>query len=173
MNLSAEDIAWFVLTGAVLVLMLLSPFLLRAMRRRGDGTPDSAGADYLALTGSSLQDMVERGLLTPEEADAVKRKSRERMKAELEERMRAESASKIPPGGPPRPDPVQAAVAEARRAKAAPGGVPSVPPAEEPKRPRLPDRLRPLVGKAPHELEELRQAGFITEDDIAMLRERS
>ena len=173
MNLDSEDIGWFVLTGAVLLLLLMSPFLHRALKRRDGAGSDAAGADYLALTGGSLESMVERGLLSPEEAEVVRRKSRERMKAELEQKLRAEAQSKFPPGAVPRLDPVQMAVAEARRAKPAPGSVPDESPAEEPKRPRLPERLRPLAGKPGHELEELRQAEFLSDDDIAMLKERA
>ncbi len=173
MNLGSEDIGWFVLTGAVLLLLLMSPFLHRAMRRRGGAGSDAAGADYLPLTGGSLESMVERGLLSPEEAEVVRRKSRERMKAELERKLLAEAQSKLPPGAGPRPDPVQAAIAEARRAKPAPGSMPDASPAEERRGPRLPERLRPLVGKPAHEIEELRQAGFLSDGDVAMLREKS
>ena len=135
------------------------------------------GASIPMFTLKNLDEMVKKGLLTAEEAERVRARTREKAKQAIAEQLAAEKAkaSAAPAQAPTPMDPIMAAIAQAKaEAPAAPkpAPVPKAPPPEVPTRPHVPDRLLPLLGKSDAELEDLSNAGFLSEEDAALLRAR-
>lgn len=106
------------------------------------------------------------------EAERLEQEARRR----AEEKQREASAAE--PAAAPSPDPAPSAAppsppAEERKepapARPEPSPVPSKPPVENAHADSLPAHLQPMIEKPTGELEDLRNAGFLNEDDFARI----
>ncbi len=178
MNFTPEDYAWLLVGGALAALAVMAPFIHRIWRQAQDRERMSDfGASIPMFSVKNLDEMVKKGLLTPEEAERVRARTREKAKRAIEEQLAAEKAksSASPNASGPTPlDPIMAAIAQAKAEGVAPpkpAPVPKAPPEEVPVKPSVPDRLVPLLSKSDAELEDLANAGFLSDEDFALVRE--
>jgi len=178
MNFTPEDYAWLLVGGALAVLAIMSPFIHRVWRQFQDRESMSSFDSSIPMFSlRNLDEMVKKGLLTPEEAERVRARTREKANQAIQERLAAEKAKAAaapPPTAATPMDPIMAAIAKAKaegQAAPKPAPVPKAPPQEIPEKPRVPERLVPLLSKSDAELEDLSNAGFLSEEDYAIVRE--
>lgn len=158
-----DDLIELLVSSAVLVFVFLVGLKIMFARRKSK--PGSSGGldDVPKLPLSQLQ---KQGVLTPEEsarvAEAMKRAYLGERKPDGPEagRTPAPLGDRAPIPTPPSEDMPQ---------RRTPMPVPATEPMDRSPKPKLPERLRHLLDASPEDLEQLRQAGFLSEEDSATL----
>lgn len=165
--------------GVVFVFIIVLLFILNRFLRVGVGNKVKTQQTPFAMTREDLDRLKQSGALSEEEIkhikDTMNRRFLERMKEEEEARRKpakadvilTEAEKEILGGGKPTPA-GDAAPPRPPITRAAPAA--SAPPPPTVKRTELPENLQPFASLSDFEIDEMRQAGFLGEDDAQRIR---
>jgi len=154
-----------ILTGIGMVLALIFTviwYIVRRKRGLGPGGMDSRARD--------LQSLERKAALTPEEKKKIREAMARQYLAEQQAKVEAAQMPKSVRDLRIEAEKLDLELERKRQEEEAKAPkVPATPPEPNPAS-QLPEHLRPLAGKSSQELEDLRNAGFVSDEDYELVR---